>query len=158
MIPVRLIEALAEEIRAATKDYVLKAEGQADKKVSVYCQHIPDEAFLTDTYYPLVVASVQTVDDGEDGISLATVGLTIGVYGEDEAAWQDLLSIMERIRHRVCQNKILDRKYSLTLPNKWETVEAQPYPFWYGYGTLKYKIGRMGPAGSMAGKGGTYGG
>lgn len=61
MIPARLIEALAEEIRDATKDYVLKAEGQADKKLSVYCQHIPDEKFMSDTYYPLVIVSVQNV-------------------------------------------------------------------------------------------------
>ena len=49
MIPARLIEALADEIRDATKDYKLKAEGQEDKKVTVYCQHIPDEDFTQDT-------------------------------------------------------------------------------------------------------------
>ncbi|MCI6870075.1 MAG: hypothetical protein MR853_05030 [Selenomonadales bacterium] len=143
MIPARLIEALAEEIRDATKDYVLKAEGQADKKLSVYCQHIPDEKFMSDSYYPLVIVSVQNVEDDEQGISTATIGLTIGVYGEDEQAWMDLLSIMERIRQRVCMQRIIDRKYALVLPNKWETVEAQPYPYWYGYATLKYRIGHV---------------
>ena len=143
MIPARLIEALAEEIRDATKDYVLKAEGQTDKKLSVYCQHIPDEKFMSDTYYPLVIVSVQNVEDDEQGISTATIGLTIGVYGEDEQAWMDLLSIMERIRQRVCLQRIKDRKYALVLPNKWETVEAQPYPYWYGYATLKYRIGHV---------------
>lgn len=142
MIPNRLIEALANEIREATKDYVLKAEGQEDKKVSVYCQHIPDEEFLSDTYYPLVVVSVQNVEDS-DGESVATIGLTMGVYGEDKQAWMDLLSIMERIRQRVCEHDIIDRKYKILFPAKWETVEAQPYPFWYGYGTLKYRIGRI---------------
>ena len=48
MIPTGLIKALADEVREATKDYVMKAEGQEDKKVSVYCQHIPDEDFQTD--------------------------------------------------------------------------------------------------------------
>ena len=61
MIPTGLIKALADEVREATKDYVMKAEGQEDKKVSVYCQHIPDEDFQTDTYYPLVIISVQDV-------------------------------------------------------------------------------------------------
>ena len=144
MIPARLIEALAEEIRAATKDYVLKAEGQEDKKLSVYCQHIPDEEFLDDTYYPLVVVAVQSVEDDEQGISTATIGLTIGVYGDDKQAWMDLLSIMERIRQRVNLVKTVDRRYPLILPTKWETVEAQPYPFWFGYGTLKYRVGHVG--------------
>ena len=28
------------------------------------------------------------------------------------------------------------------MPAKWETIEAQPYPFWFGYGTLMYQIGQ----------------
>ena len=114
MIPTGLIKALADEVREATKDYVMKAEGQEDKKVSVYCQHIPDEDFQTDTYYPLVIISVQDVVDEGDGISTATIGMTIGVY-----------------------------------PNKWETVEAQPYPFWFGYGTVKYRVGHPNPQGGL---------
>ena len=145
MIPVRLIEALADEIRDATKDYKLKAEGQEDKKVTVYCQHIPDEDFLSDTYYPLVIASVQEVTDDNEGMSIATVGLTIGVYGDDKEAWMDLLSIMERIRQRVCNEKIIARKYPLVMPTKFETIEAQPYPFWFGYATLKYRVGHTNP-------------
>ncbi len=145
MIPARLIEALADEIRDATKDYKLKAEDQQDKKVTVYCQHIPDEDFFSDTYYPLVIVSVQEVTDDNEGISIATVGLTIGVYGDDQEAWMDLLSIMERIRQRVCNEKIIARKYPLVMPTKFETIEAQPYPFWFGYGTLKYRVGHTNP-------------
>lgn len=145
MIPARLIEALADEIRDATKDYKLKAEDQQDKKVTVYCQHIPDEDFLSDTYYPLVIVSVQEVTDDNEGISIATVGLTIGVYGDDQEAWMDLMSIMERIRQRVCNEKIIARKYPLVMPTKFETIEAQPYPFWFGYGTLKYRVGHTNP-------------
>lgn len=72
--------------------------------------------------------------------STATIGLTIGVYGEDKQAWMDLLSIMERIRQRVLIFRKLDRRFRLVLPVKWETVEAQPYPYWFGYGTLVYQI------------------
>lgn len=145
MIPVRLIEALADEIRDATKDYKLRAEGQEDKKVTVYCQHIPDDNFLSDTYYPLVIVSIQEVTDENEGMSIATVGLTIGVYGDDKEAWMDLLSIMERIRQRVCNEKIIARKYPLVMPTKFETIEAQPYPFWFGYATLKYRVGHTNP-------------
>ena len=149
MIPTGLIKALADEVREATKDYVMKAEGQEDKKVSVYCQHIPDEDFQTDTYYPLVIISVQDVVDEEEGISTATIGMTIGVYGEDKNAWMDLLSIMERIRQRICNNRTVARKYPLEYPNKWETAEAQPYPFWFGYGTVKYRVGHPNPSGGL---------
>ena len=143
IIPERLINSLKEEIEIAVKDYRLRAENQEDKQVSVYAQHIPDEDFHDDSYYPLVIVSLNKVEDTEPvggSGSTATIGLTIGVYGEDKQAWMDLLSIMERIRQRVLIFRKLDRRFRLVLPVKWETVEAQPYPFWFGYGTLVYKI------------------
>lgn len=143
IIPERLINSLKEEIEIAVKDLRLRAENQEDKQVSVYAQHIPDEDFHDDSYYPLVIVSLNKVEDAEpvDGSgSTATIGLTIGVYGEDKQAWMDLLSIMERIRQRVLIFRKLDRRFRLVLPVKWETVEAQPYPFWFGYGTLVYQI------------------
>jgi len=143
IIPERLINSLKEEIEIAVKDLRLRAENQEDKHVSVYAQHIPDEDFQDDSYYPLVIVSLNKVEDTEpvEGSgSTATIGLTIGVYGEDKQAWMDLLSIMERIRQRVLIFRKLDRRFRLVLPVKWETVEAQPYPFWFGYGTLVYQI------------------
>lgn len=143
IIPERLINSLKEEIEIAVKDLRLRAENQEDKHVSVYAQHIPDEDFQDDSYYPLVIVSLNKVEDTEpvEGSgSTATIGLTIGVYGEDKQAWLDLLSIMERIRQRVLIFRKLDRRFRLVLPVKWETVEAQPYPFWFGYGTLVYQI------------------
>ena len=143
IIPERLINSLKEEIEIAVKDLRLRAENQEDKHVSVYAQHIPDEDFHDDSYYPLVIVSLNKVEDTEpvEGSgSTATIGLTIGVYGEDKQAWMDLLSIMERIRQRVLIFRKLDRRFRLVLPVKWKTVEAQPYPFWFGYGTLVYQI------------------
>ena len=99
MIPALLVKAVADQVREATKLYKMRAEGQEDKAVTVYEQHIPDEEYESDTYYPYVIVSCQTVEDVEDG-STATIGLTVGVYGEDRLAWMDMLSIMERVRQR----------------------------------------------------------
>ena len=141
MIPAELVRAVAEEVRAAVKLYKMKAEGQDDKPVTVYEQHIPDEDFTSDNYYPLVIVSLGEVTDKEDG-SEAKLGLTFGVYGEDKGAWLDLLSIMERVRQRLFLNSKLANKFRLILPTKFETIEQQPYPFWFGYATLTYQIGQ----------------
>jgi len=141
MTPALLVEAVAKEIEAATSTYKLKAENQADKKMSVYRQHFPNEDFEDDSYYPLVIVSWQGCEDKEDG-SEATIGLTVGVYGHDKAAWMDLLSVMERIRQRLLIFRILARRFRLILPTKFETIESQPYPYWFGYATLKYQIGQ----------------
>lgn len=145
MIPERLVQCLKTEIEIAVKDYRMKAENQEDKLVSVYAQHIPDEDFQNDSYYPLVIVSLNKVEDMESAEasgSIATIGLTIGVYGEDKQAWIDLLSIMERIWQRLLIFRKLDNRFRLVMPAKWETIEAQPYPFWFGYGTLMYQIGQ----------------
>ncbi len=146
MIPVELIKSIQAEIQEAVKDYKLAAEGQEDKKVTVYAQHIPDERFESDTYYPLVVAAINKIEDGgEDSqqvLSTVTVGLTFGVYGEDETAWVDLLNMMERTRQRLVNNRLLNNRFRLQFPVKWETIEAQPYPFWFGYGTIEYSMPR----------------
>lgn len=145
MIPERLINGLKEEISVAVKDYRMKAEDQADKKVTVYAQHIPNDDFEDDSYYPLVIVSLQKVEDAEplEGTgSTATVGITFGVYGEDKMAWVDLLSIMERVRQRLLVFRKIDRRFRLILPARFETIETQPYPFWFGYGTVTYQIGQ----------------
>lgn len=149
MTPALLVEAVAAEIEQAVKDYKLKAEGQADKRVTVYRQHIPDEDFRTDTYYPLAIVSWQGSQDGEDG-SLATVGVTFGVYGDDKEAWRDLLSIMERTRQRLLIFRKLADRFRLQLPTKFETIENQPCPFWFGYATLVYTIAT--PTEELAGR------
>lgn len=141
MTPTLLVEAVAEEIEAATAAYILQAEDQKDKKIAVYRQHFPNEDFEDDSYYPLVIASYQSSEDTEDG-STATIGLTVGIYGHDKKAWQDLLSVLERIRQQLLTHRKLSHRFRLLLPTKFETIENQPYPYWFGYATLKYQIGQ----------------
>ena len=143
MTPAMLVSAVVREVEAATANYRMKAEGQADKKVSVYAQHIPDDEFKDDTYYPLVIVSWQKTEDmtePEKVGSEATIGLTFGVYGEDKEAWRDLLSIMERVRQRLLVFRKLENRFRLVLPTKFETIEIQPYPYYFGYATLVYTV------------------
>ena len=121
MTPAMLVSAVVREVEAATANYRMKAEGQADKKTSVYAQHIPDDEFKDDTYYPLVVVSWQKTEDVTEPEKVgaeATIGLTFGVYGEDKE----------------------ENRFRLVLPTKFETIEIQPYPYYFGYATLVYTV------------------
>lgn len=141
MTPAMLVSAVVHEVQTAAAGYKMRAEGQADKTITVYPQHIPDDDFEDDSYYPLVIVSFQKAEDTVDG-SEATVGLTFGVYGEDKEAWRDLLSIMERVRQRLLIFRKLENRFRLKLPTKFETIERQPYPYWFGYATIVYAIGQ----------------
>ena len=141
MIPAMLVSAVVHEVQTAAAGYKMRAAGQVAKTVSVYPQHIPDDDFEDDSYYPLVIVSFQKAEDTVDG-SEATIGLTFGVYGEDKEAWRDMLSIMERVRQRLLIFRKLEKQFRLVLPTKFETIENQPYPYWFGYATLVYAIGQ----------------
>ena len=143
MIPVLLVEELAEYIEQTITSSKYAAELQDEKKVTVYRQHISDEDFANDTYYPLISVSLQHVDDGESREipeSYATVGITFGCYGEDKNAWMDVLDLMETVRQAILKKRTIAKRFRLTLPSKWETIENQPYPFWFAYATLRYTI------------------
>ena len=156
MTPTGLVMALKSEIEEAVKDYKMKAENQEDKRISVHAQYIKGEIIdgaadgddeTGDTYYPLIIVAYQGGEDDtptrerpREEASTANIGLTFSVYGEDDAAWMDLLNIMEHVRQRVLTKRTVADLYRLVLPIEWHTIETQPYPFWFGYGTLKYTI------------------
>lgn len=156
MTPTGLVTALKAEIEDAVKGYKMQAENQGDKRVSVYAQYIRGEIIdgaaegddeIGDTYYPLIIVTYQggkddtpTRESPREEASVANIGLTFSTYGEDEAAWMDLLNIMEHVRQRVLTKRTVADEYRLVLPIEWHTIETQPYPFWFGYGTLQYTI------------------
>ena len=146
MTPVELVLSLKQEIEDAVKDYRLLAENQEDRGITVYAQHIRDEIFddREGRYYPLIIVSLQEERDniGESGreASMATVGLTFGIFAEDKDGWMDLLNIMETVRQRILTNRTVANRHRLVEAVEWKAIEAQPYPFWFGYGTLKYSI------------------
>ena len=154
MTPVELIEQLSLLIRDSVKNYRLLSELETDlatqqlkkvyklKKVSVYEQEIPEEDFNDDSYYPLVIVSLQKIQDqieeSEVKPTLMIVGLTIGVYGEDKNSWKDLLNLTETIRSCALLNKMVAKKFRLVEVVDSDFIEKQPYPFHFSYITLIY--------------------
>lgn len=141
MTPRNLIKALAKELRGVLKDLKLLAEYQPARKIRVYEQIIPLAESRTDTFFPNVVVYLLRIDeDGTD--SIATVNFSIGVYGgEDEAGWQDLFNIAERVRQFILTHPIIgkfplvDGFYLAPVP-----PSEQPEPFFYCDCVARYRI------------------
>ena len=147
MIPINLVKTITEAVKETVKGYKLKAEGQDDKYVSVYTQRIPDEALELDddSYYPLILVSLQNITESERGTSTVKIGITMAAYGEDMGAWEDLLNIQEGIRQKLMGMTMIANRYILQFPVTWEMPEIQPYPFWFSYGSLTYTVPQMIP-------------
>ena len=147
-----LVESLAAEIRDATKDLKLPIEYQNERerklestwrRVRVYEQYLPDADFQNDTYYPLVVVEwLSTVDRtrGRENGSLATVGLSFGVFAKESDGWKDCFHLMELCRQRLLFKRTIANRFRLEDEITWQVAAQQPTPFFYGYGELQYSM------------------
>ncbi len=146
MTAIYLIKAVAEAVREVVKDFELIAELQPPKPVTVYEQYLPTDRFEDDTFYPLVIVSCRNIefdaDTKFDGDRVATILLTIGVYGGDkEDGWRDLFNLAERISQFLFSTPILDKKFLLDFQPEFEPLPEQPEPFYFGNILVKYKLG-----------------
>ena len=141
MIPINLISALAKDISAVVNDYEFLAELQPPKKVSVYEQYLPTNNFEDDTFYPLVIVSCRQVEAVDRETRLATMLLTLGVFGgEDFLGWRDLFNMAERISQFLIENPTIAQKYTRATLPIFEPLEDQPIPFYFGNILLKYNL------------------
>lgn len=141
MIPKNLVHALAQDISLCVNDYKFVAELQPPKKVSVYEQYLPRERFEQDSYYPLVIVSCRQVEAVDRETRLATMLLTLGVYGGDDLeGWEDLFNMAERISHFLIVNPIIAKRYPRETLPIFEPLADQPVPFYFGNIVLKYAV------------------
>lgn len=147
-----LVESIAAEIRDATAllklpvEYHNEQERRMEKtwrKVRVYEQYIPADLFENDTYYPCAIVEwVSTRDKvrGRENGSIATIGLSFGVFAREGDGWKDCFHLMELVRQRLLTKRTIAQRYRLEDEITWETAANQPTPFFYGYGEAQYGI------------------
>ena len=147
-----LIKMLALEISDAVKNYRLHGDRDPPDGVTIFKQYIPVERFEQEDgrYHPFILIALRTIEDGEE--TIAEIGLTFGVYGEDEETWQDLLNLMETVRIRLLAKRVIGRRYRLADTVQSEISEVQPAPFFYGEMTVRYLMYQ--PQEEMGGKNG----
>ena len=150
MTPTLLVTSLAAEIRLATSTLRLPIEyhDSADeissrREVQIFEQYIPRDLFENNTYFPcVVIEGLETHDQlrGEDIRSVATVGLSFGVFAKEQDGWQDCFHLMEVVRQRLLSVRTLADRFRLGDEVTWEIGKNQPAPFFFGYAELEYAI------------------
>ncbi|MEK3770118.1 hypothetical protein MKY14_16320 [Paenibacillus sp. FSL R5-0887] len=89
--------------------------------------------------FPFILVRPSTGDDQQDS-SKVTVKLVFGVKAEDQQGFIDLFNIMEQVRIEFLRQRIINRRYKMELPYKWEFFDEQPYPEWYGQATTIWTL------------------
>ena len=145
MTPVNLLHELKSEIESDLKFFQLSSENEL-KSIGVHI-HLANENFTNEDLYPLILISLLKIEDFplesiRPAMSIATVELTIGIFGEDSETYIDLLNICEHLRQKLLRDQLIANKFRLQLPISTEILPDQPYPFQFAYLRTQYSIGR----------------
>lgn len=146
MTPTELVKTLAAEIRQAVENIQLPTEYATTPaqdnfvKVNVFEQYLPQDLFETTSYYPLVIVELVEVRDEINKESIATIGLTLGVYAKEADGWQDAFHLMEVIRQHLLTRRVIGKKFRLIDEATWSVPDAQPTPFYVVVGEVKYSV------------------
>lgn len=140
MTPLNLIKALAAELQAASEYFILPAQYQAPKKISMYVQEVPQEEFENQSFYPYICVELIGVEDDVD-ISVASVVLTVGTYlGEKTEGIIDHLNLVEEVRQYLLTHPLIGKKFSAIMPAYTGLVEKRSEFFRYSNIFLQYQV------------------
>lgn len=143
MTAIRLVNALAVELREALKNYRSIAENEAEKSVTVYENNLPEGDFESDSYYPFACVEFLNVEDTAEG-STAAVLITVGVYtGARSDKRTDLLNISETIRQYLLGHRVIGERFILELPSYMAVVEERSENFCFANLFFSYKVPQL---------------
>ena len=148
MIHANLIDAVAEEVQDALKNLRLPTEYMQEPapdnfvQVNVFKQYLPADLFEQTSYYPFVMVEWLSSTDNLNKGSTAQIGLTVGTFAKEQDGYLDALYILDELRIRLLNKRILARKFQLVADDAatWEVPSNQPTPFFVLYGALTYQM------------------
>lgn len=140
MTPILLQKALQKEIEEITNDILLPTPKREMRKLKTFAQRLPTRTRKDESEsYPYCV--VQIISGDIKDTQIITTILRIGIFNSNDEAkgHEELLSIIQRILERFRKNPILDKKYICEAEQKWEVMDEDTHPYYYGGVLLKFK-------------------
>src|SRR5690606_38826526 len=124
---VSLVLELENFVEEVVKNYSLETKDKDGKRKApqVLPGWLPpkDPEKKDDPDFPFVLVRFLDADDNEDQAE-ATIALIIGVYSKETTeAWQDVVSIMERIWLELFKKRIIGKRYQIQYPIKMSMPE-----------------------------------
>lgn len=136
-----LLKALCVFLQNIVSDYA-SAQGEKGefKTPQVFDWYLPfkNPKVPEKIDFPYIVGRII---DGEDAVdSKVKIELSFGVYNEGTKVNEfvhpdgayDLLNLMEHVRIALLEQGLIDGKFQIEKPYKWNIPEDQPYPLWVG--------------------------
>ncbi|KEQ22309.1 hypothetical protein [Paenibacillus tyrfis] len=143
-----LLQALRTFLGEAVAEYAAAQGGRGEYQVpKVFDWFLPFKNPKAEqhTDFPYIVARII---EGDDPVyepmaplfSTIRVDLAFGIYHESAAddgfvhpdGAYDLLNLMEHVRIALFRKGVLENKFRIEKPYRWQIPEEQPYPLWVG--------------------------
>lgn len=127
---------LTQELRAllaeTLKDFsYLAQDGTTEGPPKVINGFLPPKKKPDNRDWPFVVVRPVEGSVGEEATTVS-VQIIVGCWSEEFEGYEYSLNIMSRIRNALTTlpAQMLNRRFRLAFPVKWEFVNEQPYPSW----------------------------
>lgn len=131
--PILLIQAIKGFLEELVQDSVIP-------KPAVHLGYLPrqtkDNADKPE--FPYILVRPATGIDNDD--CKVTVHLIFGSEADDDQGFLDVFNQMERVRIALLEQQIIDRRFRLELPYKWEFPPEQPEPYTIGLVTTIWTL------------------
>lgn len=135
MTEYNLQDALVSELKELFSEFRLKNAKGEDVSLNIYPQHLPDKnGSKTSEYFPYILVVFDSCEEKEEDEARETkIVLVIGVVDIDDnyQGYKELMNVKEKIYQHLMTKRVLDNKYKITYPIKWELPEEDFSPFYF---------------------------
>lgn len=141
-----LLKALCDFLREVVEDYAASQNENGEwviPRVFEWSLPYKNPRANEKIDFPYIVARIingedPTVEVGDLNGSTVSIYLAFGVYRESEKedgfihpdGAFDLLNLMETVRIALFRKAVLNHKFEIIKPYKWDIPDEQPYPLW----------------------------
>lgn len=131
MIVSNLAKALRDHAADVLKEFRLPAKNGEPRSPNIFNGYLPPKRSGNQDDFPFVTVAL---DSGEIDHSYSSIKVSfiIGCYTQEFDGHEYCLNVFEHLVRSLCAlpGGLLDGRYILHLPLKWELLQEQPYPQW----------------------------
>ena len=117
---------------AATADFRMETpDGNAMKAPAIFDGYVPRKRSADGEDFPFVLIRPTGGSAGDEESSI-DVKIIVGCASQDDNGYRYAINVAERIRIALVAlpDRMLDRRFMLTMPVKWDLSDDQPWPSW----------------------------
>lgn len=130
-----LQDTLVNELKELFSEVQLKNANQDYVNLNIYPQHLPSKKGIkASEHFPYILVVFDSCEEMNEQEARDTkIVIMIGTVDMDDnyQGYKDLMNVKEKIYQHLMTKRVLDNKYRIVYPIKWEIPEEDLYPYYF---------------------------